>query len=54
MNQMDIKEELATQAAAVAQTEKGTVRMKKDTSIPYILNALGPELKKSLPSVMTP
>lgn len=54
MNQMDIKEELATQAAAVAQTEKGTIRMKKDTSIPDIVKALGPELKKALPSVMTP
>ena len=53
MEQKDIKEELAAQAAAVTQTENNSVRLKKNTSIPDIVKALGPELKKALPSVMT-
>ena len=56
MKEVDLKQELATQAAASQELEaqESPVKLKKDMSIPDIVKALGPELKKALPSVLTP
>lgn len=51
MEQMDMKQELAAQAAAPAEER---VKIRKNMAIPDIVKSLGPELKKALPSVMTP
>lgn len=52
MEQMDLKAELAQQA----KTEyKGTgVKLSKNMTIPDMVRVLEPEIKKALPSVMTP
>lgn len=39
---------------AVAPMEEKSVKIKKNMSIPDIVKSLGPELKRALPSVMTP
>lgn len=51
--QIDIKEELAAQAQAIKE-EPEEVKLKKGMSIPDMVKALGPELKRALPSVITP
>ena len=48
MNQIDIKQELANQA-----NEK-EVKLTKSMTIPDMVKAMLPEIKKALPSVMTP
>ena len=48
MNQIDIKQELASQA-----NEK-EVKLTKSMTIPDMVKAMLPEIKKALPSVMTP
>ena len=51
----DLKQELAAQASAqTATVDNAPVKLSKDMSIPDIVKALGPELKKALPSVITP
>ena len=52
MEQMDLKAELAQQAKAES---KGTgVKLSKNMTIPDMVRVLEPEIKKALPSVMTP
>lgn len=51
MNQIDIKQELAAQAN---QTKEKDVKLTKSMTIPDMVKAMLPEIKKALPSVMTP
>lgn len=51
MDNIDLKQELATQAK---NQKSDSVQLTKGMSIPDMIKALGPELKKALPSVMTP
>lgn len=51
MEELDLKQELAMQASG---KEKQEVKLNKGMSIPDMVKALGPELKKALPSVLTP
>ena len=51
MNEIDLKQELAMQASV---KEKQEVKLNKSMSIPDMVKALAPELKKALPSVITP
>ena len=51
MNQIDIKQELAAQ---VNQTKEKDVKLTKSMTIPDMVKAMLPEIKKALPSVMTP
>lgn len=50
-NNIDLKQELAEQAKN-ENSEK--VKLSKGMTIPDMIKALGPELKKALPSVLTP
>ena len=50
---IDIKQELAEQANAVAKKDDD-VKITKDMSIPDMVKAMMPEIKKGLPSVITP
>lgn len=50
MEEVDLKQELATQASG----KEKEVKLSKNMSIPDMVKALGPELKKALPSVITP
>lgn len=52
MEQMDLKQELAQQANA--PTGKGEVKLTKDMTIPDMVKAMMPEIKKALPTVLTP
>lgn len=56
MEAIDIKQELSTQAAEIADAplQDTTVKLSKNMTIPDMVKALGPELKKALPSVITP
>lgn len=55
MADFDLKQELATQAAGKeGGNQVASVKLSKEMSIPDIVRALGPELKKALPSVLTP
>lgn len=50
MEEINLKQELAAQA----EQDGSQVRLSKNMGIPDIVKALGPELKKALPSVITP
>lgn len=56
MAEIDLKQELAMQAAENMETtqQETPVKLSRDMSIPDIVKALGPELRKALPSVLTP
>lgn len=56
MADFNLKQELAAQAAEGmdAVQQEAPVKLSRDMSIPDIVKALGPELKKALPSVLTP
>ena len=55
MGKVDIKEELAVQAAVTENTEQdGNVRLTKSMSIQDMVKVMMPEIKKALPSVITP
>ena len=52
MEQMDLKAELAQQAKA--ESKETGVKLSKNMTIPDMVRVLEPEIKKALPSVMTP
>ena len=52
---MDFKEELAAKAEVAATTKKSDgVKLTKNMSIVDMIKALEPEIKRALPSVLTP
>ena len=54
MNQEEQKRELAVQAGAVAMRREDEVKITKNMSIPDMVKAMMPEIKKALPTVLTP
>ena len=57
MAEIDLKQEIAAQAKKTEQEQseiQDNVKLTSNMSIPDIVKALGPELKKALPSVLTP
>ena len=52
MGKIDVKEELAVQAAATEN--EGNIKLTTSMSIPDMVKAMMPEIKKALPSVITP
>lgn len=52
MEQMDLKQELEIQANA--PSKKNDVKLTSNMTIPDMVKAMMPEIKKALPSVMTP
>ena len=50
MSEVNIKQELELQA----KSEKKDVKLTKNMSIPDMVKAMAPEIKKALPAVMTP
>lgn len=55
MAEIDLKQELSAQAAEITEPQsQDTVKLNKNMTIPDMVKALGPELKKALPSVLTP
>ena len=57
MAEIDLKQELAMQAKKTEQEQtevSDNVKLTSNMSIADIVKALGPELKKALPSVLTP
>ncbi len=53
MTQLSIKDELAAQAEAV-KTQPVATKVKKEMTIQDMIGVMMPEIKKALPSVMTP
>ena len=53
MSEVNIKEELALQANAVQQPDRD-VKLTKNMTIPNMVKAMAPEIRKALPSVLTP
>ncbi len=53
MGKVDLKEELAIQAAAVEENNNA-VKLTRNMSIQDMVKAMMPEIKKALPSVITP
>lgn len=53
MSEVNIKEELALQANAVQQPDQD-VKLTKNMTIPDMVKAMAPEIRKALPSVLTP
>lgn len=53
MDEVNIKEELAMQAHAAHQPEQD-VKLTKNMTIPDMVKAMAPEIRKALPSVLTP
>ena len=51
---MDVKQELANKVAKTAKAEKREVTLTKGMSIADLIRAMEPEIKKALPSVITP
>ena len=51
---VDLKQELLQQAADLQTPAEETVKLKRNMSIPDMVKALAPELKKALPSAITP
>ena len=51
---MDVKQELANKAGRTARGEKKEVTLTKGMSIADLIRAMDPEIKKALPSVVTP
>ena len=54
MAKVDIKEELAVQAAATGEDNNESVKLTRGMSIQDMVKAMMPEIKKALPSVITP
>ena len=54
MNQEELKQELAVQAGAAATKREDEVKITKSMSIPDMVKAMMPEIKKALPTVLTP
>ena len=52
MEQIDLKQELAAQANAAAAKEE--VKLTKNMTIPDMVKAMMPEIKRALPAVITP
>lgn len=52
MEQIDLKQELAAQANAPATKEE--VKLKKNMAIPDMVKAMMPEIRRALPTVITP
>ncbi len=52
MEKIDVKEALAVQVAA--SEDDGSVKLTKNMTIPDMVKAMMPEIKKALPSVLTP
>lgn len=52
MEQLDLKQELAQQANM--PNDKNEVKLTKDMTIPDMVKAMMPEIKKALPTVLTP
>ena len=52
MEQIDLKQELAAQANASATKEE--VKLKKNMAIPDMVKAMMPEIRRALPTVITP
>lgn len=50
MEEIDLKEELAAQAA---ETKENPQKLTKSMSIPDMIKAMGPEIKRALPSMIT-
>lgn len=53
MDEMNIKEELELQASARTERNKG-IQLTKNMTIPDMVKAMMPEIKKALPSVLSP
>lgn len=51
---VDLKQELVQQAADLQKPAEENVKLKRNMTIPDMVKALGPELKKALPSAITP
>ena len=53
---MDIKEQLELQATNISQPENNEkpVKLTKNMSMPDMVKAMMPEIRKALPSVITP
>lgn len=51
---IDLKAELEAQVNQYNENNEASVKLCKNMSIPDMVKALGPELKKALPSVITP
>lgn len=51
--QIDLKQELAVQAKS-ASVQNGEMKLTRNMSIPDMVKAMMPEIKKALPSVITP
>ena len=51
---MDVKQELASKAGRTEKAEKKEVTLTKGMSIADLIRAMEPEIKKALPSVVTP
>lgn len=54
MEKKNLKDELAAQAAATGMENQKEVRLTKSMSIPDMVKTLQPELKRALPSMITP
>lgn len=54
MNQEELKQELAVQAGAAATKREDEGKIIKSMSIPDMVKAMMPEIKKALPTVLTP
>lgn len=52
--EIDLKAELAAQANQYKENDDTPVKLNKSMSIPDMIKALAPELRKALPSVITP
>lgn len=53
MEQFDLKQELMEQASALAAKQE-EVKLTRDMTIPDMVKAMMPEIKKALPTVLTP
>lgn len=51
---VDLKQELSQQADKLQTPSEENVKLKRNMSIPDMVKALTPELKKALPSAITP
>ena len=54
MSDFDLKKELAGQASALPAKKKDEVRLTKNMTIQDMVKAMMPEIKKALPTVLTP
>ena len=52
--QINLKEELAAQAQAQPVKKEDEIKLTKNMTIPDMVKVMMPEIKKALPSVMTP